>query len=179
LGRETLEEYDAFNAYQEHFVDTEEYDEACDIHYIRWVNNSEQGSYLDSDFDDFEFTSGPTPQLLVDNANNHNQQQQQQQPQTPLKPARGRWSILSRARKNNHNRNVLTVGDSRRRFDKYLEFRDNKERRMRIKAQEVIEQLAVDQQLSAAALEDERVTKYDGDRARFVARHAAAVAASS
>nr|KAK5447584.1 hypothetical protein LTR18_003165 [Exophiala xenobiotica] len=55
LGNATLEDFDAFNAYQEDFFELDEFDVRCDLHYIRWVWRSGSEEFLESPFEDFEF----------------------------------------------------------------------------------------------------------------------------
>jgi hypothetical protein len=55
LGNGTLEDFDAFNAYQEDFFELDEFDVRCDLHYIRWVSRSGSEEFLESPFEDFEF----------------------------------------------------------------------------------------------------------------------------
>lgn len=56
LGNNTLKETDAFNSYGHEFVDLEEYDNNCDLHFIRWVHRNGKGDYLDASFQEFQFS---------------------------------------------------------------------------------------------------------------------------
>ncbi|KIY01827.1 uncharacterized protein Z520_01965 [Fonsecaea multimorphosa CBS 102226] len=58
LGNSTLEEFDAFNAHQDEFVDLDDLDPFSDLYYIRWIQRNEVENFLEASFDDWEFLTG-------------------------------------------------------------------------------------------------------------------------